>query len=97
MFITKIFNVREIVEGGLDRWLNSLKTPGYGVKIVSQVALASTSLGIVNVSTTVSTWKLQDPTVLPIRTTIDQIPEEPTINYPEEEGYGFLQSNEVDV
>lgn len=80
MFITKIFGAREIVEGSFDRWLNSLRTPGHGVKIVAQVALTSGSI-----STTVSTWKLQDPNGFPVRTTIDQIPEEPTINYPEGE------------
>lgn len=85
MFKTKIFNEREIIEGGLDRWLNSLSTPGYGVKIASQVALVKEVPLMQSISTTVSVWKLQEANGLSVRPTIDEIPQEPSINYPEDE------------
>lgn len=74
MFKTKIFTVQEISDGRLDAWLNNLQLPGYGVRIASQVAIN------VSVMTTISIWKLGENPQASVRSTIDEIPEEPTIS-----------------
>lgn len=85
MFNTKMFKTSEAGITAMDLWLNSLRKTGYGVKIVSQCVEPETSERLGFIFITVNTWKLQDPNVLPARSTIDQIPEEPSINYPEDE------------
>lgn len=80
MFKTKIFSVQEVVEGGLDRWLNAQEMPGYGIRITSQVAISVADRALSLVSTTISMWKFEENLQPQVRSTIDEIPEEPSID-----------------
>lgn len=87
MFTTKIFSVADIEERGLlQTWLNGIRIPGYGIKIVSQVVIPETADSVTKVLTTISTWKLGEmgPGAASARTTIDEIPAEVSIEYPED-------------
>lgn len=76
------------VENGVDwisDWLNSLYKGGYGVKVVGYVCAGSSSIVVTVLRWSLSESKKEESSVrtFPARTTIDEIPEEPTINYPE--------------
>lgn len=87
MFVSKYFKTTEAGLGAMDDWLNGLRKPGYAVKVVGQcIDPNSESDGYVIVTTDV--WKLGESLAnpasrVPERTTIDEIPEEPSIDYEE--------------
>lgn len=84
---TKSFNVTDGTDWISD-WLNSLYKGGFGVKVVGYVCVQDS--GYAKIIVTVLRWKIQErtdggkqmPSILStLRTTIDEIPEEPSINY----------------
>lgn len=86
---TKQFAVANGIDWVSD-WLNSLYKGGFGVKVVGYVCTAEDTIVV-----TILRWKLKDKkeqdTSVSIlnqmdhRKTIDEIPEEPTIAYPDSE------------
>lgn len=78
MFTTKSFSEGDMDRGLLDPWLNLFIERGRGIAVVGYVVFE----GFLTV--TVKTWILATyPSATPARTTIDEIPQEPSINYPE--------------
>lgn len=97
MFKTKFFSAGDIERGLLDGWLNSLNTRdqgmmvvGYGVFPASQITLMKEGMAIGSgppvseVAVTVKMWRRSASDSIG-RTTIDELPEEPTINYPDDD------------
>lgn len=85
MFTTKIFSGGDVARGLLDAWLDSLNTPTQGMMVVGYSTVSAYQIAEVYV--TVKTWKRsveefrrgERGTLAP--TTIDEIPQEPTIDY----------------
>ena len=71
--------MREIVEGSSDRWMAAYQTPGYGVRIAGYTANSD------HLFVTISVWKLSEVPGIGRKATIDEIQEEPSINYPVDE------------
>lgn len=85
MFTTTIFSIIDVENGELDKWLNSFRMPGYGARIASMVVIPTSRDYSDRVSVTIVAWKLgENPAAAKVSTTIDQIPEEPSINYPDD-------------
>lgn len=84
MFVTKCFPLLLVQAGDLDTWLNSQRRPGYGVRIASQCVIQESERFNAVIITTIDVWKLGDAsTAYQTRTTIDDLPEEPSIDMAE--------------
>jgi hypothetical protein len=84
MFIAKKFYITDDAFD-ITNWLNTLEKPGHGVRVVSTSQNGDILLIIASI------WKIA---VHPLgasflrdieKTTIDEIPDEPSINYPDDE------------
>lgn len=78
MFTTKLFSIDDLSRNLLDPWLHSFAKSEYGMMIVGYATLGHYLV------VTVKQWKRsENPNLSHSRTTIDEIPQEPTIHYPE--------------
>lgn len=86
MFTTKLFTAGDIERGLLDGWLNSLNTNEQGMMVVGYGTFPETETNVSELSVTVKMWKrtAMDSLGRSMRTTIDEIPEDPTIQVDEE-------------
>lgn len=82
MFTTAIFSIYDIEHGAMDTWMNSFRKPGFGVRVVGQVFIPSYEDLVQRMSVTVTTFMLKENVQQSIstRTTIDDIPEDPSID-----------------
>lgn len=86
-FISKTFLLHDRVNEDVDHWLNSLSQKGIGMTVVGYVTFKDAAM------LTVKRWELTangtysrfQQTVPPAPTTIDEHPEEPCIQVPEDE------------
>lgn len=81
MFTTKVLTLSEIQGGALDRWLNSLRKGNRAVRLAHSIGLPESPMHEAYVVVTAVTWQINESASRPnIRATIDEIPEEPTID-----------------
>lgn len=84
-FVTRLFGYLEIGNGSLDKWMNSFLDGAHGVAIAGTTTI-SNGLNNEYAMVTIKIWnraEVNTSATTPTRLTIDEIPEEPTINYPE--------------
>lgn len=87
MFITKIFKVWQVSDGVMDTWLNKLSDSEHGIKVIQSHWKQHNDYDEDVLFITVQRWRRGPnlPGVVSPRTTIDTIPEEPSIAYPDGE------------
>lgn len=84
-FVTRQFGIREVTRGEVDRWMNSFLDAAHGAAIAGMTSCTfGDSHYIVIV---LKVWNRQDGALgaTPVRATIDEIPEEPSIQVDEPE------------
>lgn len=80
-FATRPFQFQEVTQ--IDRWINSFLDGQHGVTIAGMTSFVYGGMSYVVISLKIWNRSEASATAIAVRATIDEIPQEPTIQYPE--------------